>query len=117
MRIGNGAEAVELCAVRVNAARCFYNVAELANARGFNQNPVGLKFVKHFFERCGEITHKAAANAAGIHLGHLDAGVLHKAAVNAYFAEFVFDKHKLFAGECLLDKLFDKRGLAGTQKA
>ena len=60
---------------------------------------------------------KRAADAAGVHLGDVDAGILQKAAVNADLAEFVFDQHNLFTLERFLDELFDQGRFACTQKA
>ena len=73
--------------------------------------------MQHLDKRLAEITDKRAADAARIHLGHVDAGIGKEATVHTDLAEFVLDQHQLFAGICLLDQLFDQRGLAGAQKA
>ena len=73
--------------------------------------------VQHFFERLTEIAHEAAANAAGIHLGHFDAGFFQKAAVNADFAKLVFNQYQLFALISFFNQLFNERRFACTQKA
>ena len=64
-----------------------------------------------------EVAHQAAADAAGVHLGDLDAGLLEKAAVDADLTEFVFDEHQLFAAVGLGDELADQSGFTGSQKA
>ena len=52
--------------------------------------------IQHLLQRTAEITHKAAADAAGIHLGDLNPGLLEKAAVNTDLSEFILDQHQLF---------------------
>ena len=68
-------------------------------------------------QRLAEIAHQGAADAAGVHLGHLNAGLLHEAAVDADLAEFVFDQHDLLARQGFLKQLLDQRGLARAQEA
>ena len=54
-----------------------------------------------------EVPHQGAADAAGVHLGDLDAGLLEEAAVNADLAELVFDQHDLLALQGVLQQLFN----------
>ena len=51
--------------------------------------------VQHLPQRLAEVAHQGAADAAGVHLGDLDAGVLEKAAVNADLTELIFDQNDL----------------------
>ena len=93
------------------------HIGQLAHARRLDQNAVGVVGFHHLFQRLAEIADQAAADAAGVQLVDLDAGLPHKAAVDADLAEFVLDQHQLLAGEGFLDQLFDERGFAGAQKA
>ena len=77
----------------------------------------GLYSVRNFFERLAEVADKAAADAARVHLGHLDARVLQKARVNADFAELVFDDDELLTGVGLFYELLDERGLTRAEEA
>ena len=58
-----------------------------------------------------------AADAAGVQLIDLDAGLLQEAAVDADLTELVLDQNDLLAGKGLLDEFFDQSGLAGAQEA
>ena len=92
------------------------HVGQLAHPRRLDEDAVGVVGLHHLLERFAEIPHQAAADAAGVQLVHLDAGLPHKAAVNADLAELVFDQHELFAPEGFVDQLFDEGRLAGPQK-
>ena len=76
-----------------------------------------MKLCQHLLQRVGKVAHEAAADAAGVHLVDLYAGVLEEAAVDGDLTELVFDQHDLFARVRLGDQLFDQRGFTGTQKA
>ena len=75
-----------------------------------------MKLGEHLLQRVGKVAHEAAADAAGVHLIDLHAGVLEEAAVDGDLTELVFDQHDLFARVGLGDQLFDERGLAGAEK-
>ena len=75
-----------------------------------------MELFEHLFERFGKISDEAAADAAGIHLGDFDAGVLQKRAVDADLTELVFNQHQLLADVCFGDQLFDERRLACAEK-
>ena len=101
-------------------ARVLYganDVAELAHAGRLDNDAVGVVLLLDLPQCLAEIAHQTAANAAGIHLGDLNAGLAQKAAVNANLAEFVLndDQHLIMIG--FLDELFNECGLAGSQKA
>ena len=93
------------------------DVGQLAHAGGLDDDAVGMVVGNHLFQGLAEVAHQGAADAAGVHLGDVDACVLQKAAVDADFAEFVLDQHQLLALVALGNQLFDQRGLAGTQEA
>ena len=93
------------------------HIGELAHAGGLNEDAVGAELVQHLFQRLPEVPHQGAADAPGIHLRDLDARVLQKAAVDADFAELIFNEHNLLAPQGLVQQLFDQRRLARAQKA
>ena len=116
VRVHDGREAVEHQLVGLHALHGADDVAQLADARGFDEDAVGVKLGEHLLQRVGKVAHEAAADAAGVHLIDLHAGVLEEAAVDGDLAELVFDQHDLFARVGLGDQLFDERGLAGAEK-
>ena len=75
------------------------NVAELAYARRLDEDAIRMELFDQLIQRIGEVAHQRTANASRIQFCHLNAGVLHKAAVNANFAIFVFQKNDLFPGK------------------
>ena len=91
-------------------------VRELTHTGGLDDNAVRRVLTENLLQRGREITDQGAANAAGIHLPHLNARILQKAAVNADFTEFVLNEHYLFAGQCLREQFFNKSGLSRTEK-
>ena len=92
------------------------HIAELANAGGLDDDPVGMEFPDHLFQSLAKVAHQAAANAAGVHFGNVDAGILQEAAIDADLAEFVLDQHQFFACVGFLDHLLDEGGLTGAQE-
>ena len=115
--VGHGGEAVENGLLHLQALNGPDDVRQLAHAGGLDEDAVGMVLLHHLAQGLSEVAHQAAADAAGVHLGDLDAGVLQKAAVDADLAEFVLDEHQLFALISLLDQLLDERGFAGAQKS
>jgi hypothetical protein len=90
------------------------NVGELANAARLDDNAVGVELLRHLLERLAEVADKTAADAAAVHLGYLDARLAQEAAVDADFAELVFDENNLLALPSVGEQLFDKGGLSGA---
>ena len=115
--IYNGSEAVQLDVVGVDILHSLDNVAELADAGGLDEYPVRLILLQHLDQRLAEVTNKAAADAAGIHLGDLDSCVLQKSSVDTYLTELVLDKHQLLVLISVGDKLLDKGRLSGSKEA
>ena len=93
------------------------NVGKLADAGGLNDDAVGGIGFDDLLQSRFEIAHEGAADAAGIHLGYFNAGVLQEAAVYGDLAEFVFYQHYLLPGVRLFYQLADERCFAGAQKA
>ena len=116
-RIDNRGEAVQLHIMHMQILHSADDVAQLADARRLDQNAVGVIFLEHLLERLAEISHKATADAAGVHLIDLDACFFQESAVNADLTEFVFDQHEFFTLIAVLDQLLDQRGLARAEEA
>ena len=71
-------------------------------------------FFDNLLQSLAEITYKGTADTTGVHLIHLDAGVLQEATVNTDLAKFVLDKDKLFALICFLDEFLNEGGFTGA---
>ena len=115
-RVYDGAERVDRKLAVRRLLHGGHDVGELADARGLDEDAVGGVALADLVQRGAEITRKAAADAAGVHLRHLNAGVLHEAAVHADLAELVLDKDELFARVGFRDQLFDERSLARAEE-
>ena len=68
----------DLCAElrTLNAADGLGNVGKLADAGGLDDYAVGGEVCQHLFQSLGEVANEGAADAAGVHFGDLDTGVL-----------------------------------------
>ena len=117
VRVRHGRKAVQHHVLHVQILHSTDHVAQFAYAGRLNEDPVRAELIQHLLQCLAEITHQAAADTAGIHLGDLNARVLQKAAVNGDLAEFVLDQHQLLTLKSLCDQFLDQRCLAGTQKA
>ena len=93
------------------------DVRELAHAGGLDQDAVGMVGIDQLAQGLGEVAHQRAADAAGVQLGDLYAGILHEAAVDADLAVLVLQQHDLLALEGAVQQLLDQRGLARAQEA
>ena len=109
-------KAIQL-SLRINRLNRFYNVRELSNSAGLNDNSVRIELIKNLDKSLGKITYKGATYAAGIHLRDLDAGILEKSSIYTDLAKFIFDKHKLLTRVCFLDQFFYKCCFTGTKKS
>ena len=96
---------------------CADNIRQLAHAGGLDHNAVGVILFDHLGQRFAEVTHQGAADAAGVHLGDVDASILQETAVNADLAKLVFDEDQLLACIGLLDHFLNEGSLACAQKA
>ena len=117
LNVGHGGKAVEKNLLGINSLHRLDDIGKLANTGGLDENAIGVILVQHLLECLSEVAHQRAADATAVHLGHLNARVLHKAAVNADLTKLVLNEHQLFSCVCLVQKLFDQRGLASSQKA
>ena len=93
------------------------DVGQLAHTGGLDDDAVRVILGDDLLQSLAEVAHQGAADAAGVHLGDVDAGILQEAAVNADLAELVLDQHQLLALVALSDQLLDESGLAGSQEA
>ena len=100
----------------LNAGNGLDYIAELANTGGLYEYAVGGVFLHDLLQRGGEVAHKGAADAAGVQLVHLNTGFLHKASVNAYLAELVFDEDDFLSRIGFGNELFYKGGFSGAEE-
>ena len=116
--VGHGNEAAQLNIQMLgHALDSAGHVGQLADAGGLDDDAVGVVLLHHLLQSGAEIAHQRAADAAGVQLIDLDAGLLQKAAVDADLAELVLDEHDLLACKGLFDELLDKGGLTGAKEA
>ena len=114
--IGHGDEGVQLDVGVVQTLDRTDDVGQLAHAGGLDEDAVGLVLRQDLLQSLTEVTHQAAADAAGVHLGDLHAGILEETAVDANLAELVLNEDQLFALVGFLDQLLDEGGLTGSQE-
>ena len=93
------------------------HIGQLAHTGGLNDDAVGVILLDDLGQGLAEVAYQGAANAAGVHLGNVDARILEETAVDADLAELIFNEHQLLAGVGFLDHLLDQSGLAGTEEA
>ena len=98
---------------QLNRLRCLLldggdDVAELADAGGLDQDALGAKFPDDLLQRAAKVAHQGAADAAGVDLRNLNAGLLQKRAVDADIAKLILDEDELFAVIGFFDELFDQ---------
>ena len=115
--VGNGGKAVESRAVVLCGLSGSDNVGKLANARGLDNNSVGVILLDNLNESLGEIANQRAADTARVHLGDLNARIGKETAVNTDLAKLVLDKNHLFARVGLFNKLLNQRGLTSAEEA
>ena len=92
------------------------HVAELADAGRLDDDTIRCVLLHDLLERLRKVADQRAADAAGIHFGYLNAGVLQETAVNCDLAEFVLDKNELFVFVALSYQLADERSFARAEK-
>ena len=99
------------------ALNLFYgadHIGQLAYTGGLNDDPVRGISIQCFLQGLAKVTYQRAADAAGIHLGNVDAGILQETAVNTDLTEFVFNQHQLLTGVSLLQHFLNQGGLTGS---
>ena len=115
--VGHGDGVAQLHIVTHNLLHSAHHIGQLADAGGLDDDTVGVVLADDLLQSLAEVTHQGAADATGVHLGDVDAGILQEAAVNADLAELVLNENQLLALVALGDQLLDQSGLTGTQKA
>ena len=113
-RVGHGHGVAQRDLVIRHLAHSGDDVGQLAHAGRLDQNTVGMVLGNDLLQRLAKIAHQRAADAAGVHLGDVDAGILQKAAVNA---DLVLDQHQLLPLVAFGDHLFDQGRLARAEEA
>ena len=103
INIGNGGKAVKSCTVILGSLCRADNVRELTNARGLDDDSIGVILLKNLNKRLGKIANKRAADTAGIHLGNLDTRIGKEAAVNTDLTKLVLNENNLLACICLFN--------------
>jgi hypothetical protein len=93
------------------------NIRQLTHTGRLDDHTIGMVLGNHFLQSLAEIAHQTAADAAGVHLGDVDASILQKAAIDADLTKFVLDEDNLLTTVCLADHLFDQGSFACAQKA
>ncbi len=94
-----------------------HDIRELAHTGRLDQDAVRMELLEHLAQVLRKIAHQRAADAAGIHLRNLDAGILQETAIDTHLSEFILDQDDLLTGERLLDHFLDERGLARAQES
>ena len=92
------------------------NIGQLTNTGGLDENPVGMILLNHLLQSLAEVTHQRTADAAGVHFGNIDAGILQETTVDADFTELILNEDQLLACVSLLDHFLNQSGFACTQK-
>ena len=93
------------------------DVGELADAARLDEDAIRMILVDNLTERLAEVAHQRAADAAGVHLRHLNTGFLHEAAVDTDFAELVFNEDDFLAGKRLFKQLLNQRRFTRAEEA
>ena len=102
--------------VLCNALHGSDDVGQLADARGLDQDARRVVGLDDFLQCLAEVTDQRAADAARVHFGDLDTGILEEAAVNADLTELVLDQHDLFTLERFGQQAADQGRLARAQE-
>ena len=92
------------------------DIGQLANTGGFDDDAVGRVLLDHLSQSLAEVANQTAADAAGVHLGNVDTGILQETTVNADFTELILNQHQLLALIGFLDHLLDQGSFTGTQE-
>ena len=109
LRIYDSDHAIQLDRLlAVYIEHCSSYIRQLAYARRLNQNAVRMIFADNLLKCLAEIADQRAADAAGIHLGNLDAGIFQKPAVNSDLTELILDQDNLLSGKHLAEKMLDE---------
>ena len=115
-RIGNGHLVAQANILIRHLLNGCYHIGQLTNTGRFNDNTVRMVLGNYFLQRLAKVTHQGAADAAGVHLGNVDTGLLQEAAIDADLTEFVLNEHQLLTAVGLLNHFFDESCLTCAQK-
>ena len=95
---------------------CGNDIGELAHTGRLNNHTVGVELLNHLFQRLSEVAHQTAADAAGVHLRNVNAGILQKTAVNANLTKLIFNEDNLLTAVGFLNHLFNQGRFTGAKK-
>ena len=95
--------------------RC-HHIGQLAHTGGFDDDPIRMVLGNNLIQSLSKVAHQRAADAAGVHLGNVNARFLQEASVDADLTKFIFDQHQLLSAVGFLNHFFDKGGLASSEK-
>ena len=93
------------------------NVRKLADARGLDDDSIGLEFVLYLNKCLSEITDKCTADTTGVKLVDRNACVFEESRIDSDLAEFVLDEYELLALVGLIDQFLDKCGLSCSEES
>ena len=85
-------------------------IRQLADARRLDQDAVRMVLVDHLMQRFAEVADERAANAAGVHFVHHDAGFLEE-------SPSMPTQHDLLALQGVRQQALDERGLPRAEEA
>ena len=90
------------------------DVRKFADAGRLDENTVRSIFVDDFLQCGAEVAYEGAADAAGIHLGDLDAGFFQEASVDTDLTEFILDENEFLTIVSVRDEFFDEGRLTAS---
>ena len=93
------------------------DVRQLADAGRLDDDMIRVKLLHDLLQGLRKVPHQAAADAAGIHLGNIDAGFLQKPSVNPDLAELIFNQDYLLSCKHITDQFLNQRRLAGPEES
>ena len=115
--IGHGHTVAKAHILSGDLFHCSHHIGQLAHTGGFNDHPIGMVLGNDLVQSLSKVAHQRAANAAGVHLGNVNARFLQKATVDTDLTKLIFDQHQLLTAVGFLNHFFDEGGLAGSQEA
>lgn len=89
-------------------------VRELADTGWLDEDTVRRELVDDFLQRGAEVADEGAADAAGVHLGDLDAGFFQESAVDADLSEFILDEDELLSVVTIGNEFLDESCFSGA---
>ena len=117
VRHGDGTDKLHFGDLSHHVLHGFHHVRKLAHTGGLDDDTVGMELSHDLLQRFAKVAHQRAADAAGVHLGNLDAGLFEETAVDTDLTEFIFNEDDLFASQRFIKKFFDEGSLPRAKEA